>query len=224
MSILHTLSLQDRPIYKVTKTNGGAGCSTAELLAALMGGPDQIEVAYALVAKFGGLPAMLNATDTEIQEVNGIGLALAARLKAALEIGRRLMMVVPEDRVVIRSPGDTASVLMPELSHLEQEHFVVLVLNTRNEMMSKYTLYRGNGNSMTIRVAEVFQEAVRRGAASIIVAHNHPSGDPAPSPEDVAITRTLVQAGDLMGIEVLDHMVIGEQRFISMKERGLGFS
>lgn len=223
MSILHTLPLRERPVYKITKTNGGTGCSTVDLLAALMGGPEQIEVAYALIAKFHNLPTMLNATDTEIQEVNGIGLALAARLKAALEIGRRLMTTVPDDRAVLRSPGDAASILMPELSHLERERLVVLVLNTRNQLMSKFTLYQGSRDSMHIRTAEVFQEAVRRGAASIIVAHNHPSGDPAPSPEDIAITRTLIQAGKLMCIEILDHIIIGNQRFISMKERGLGF-
>ena len=223
MSILHTLQLRDRPAYKINKGDSPQ-CNTAELLAALAGGPGQLEIAYALIAKFNTLPSMLNAIDSEFQEVPGVGPVMAARLKAALEIGRRLMSEMPEDRVTIRSPSDTAQLLMAKMSHLEHEHFVVLMLNTRNQLMSKLTLYIGSRNSINIRVAEVFTEAVRRRAAAIIVAHNHPSGDPTPSPEDVNITRELVKAGNLLGIELLDHLVIGQQRFTSLRERGLGFS
>lgn len=222
MSILHTLPLRERPAYKIN-TIGSEICSMADLLAVVLGGPKQIEMAQALIARFGSLSAMLNGIDTEYQEVPGIGPALAARVKAALALGRRLVTEAPEDRIMLRSPGDTASILMPDLSHLEREHFVVLILNTRNQLMSKFTLYTGNGNSLNVRVAEVFTEAIRRRAACIIVAHNHPSGDPAPSPEDVAITRQLVEAGTLLGIELLDHIIIGHQRFVSLRERGLGF-
>lgn len=222
MSILHTLPLRDRPAYKVN-TTGSETCSTVDLIAAVLGGSEQIEMAHALVAKFGTLHAMASALDVECQEIPGIGPTLSARLQAALALGQRLATEALPGRISIRSPGDMAFVLMPELSHLEQEHFVLLILNIRNELMHKVTLYRGGGNAMFIRVSEVFQEAVRRGAACLIVAHNHPSGDPTPSPEDVAITHRLVEAGNLMDIELLDHIIIGHRRFVSLRERGLGF-
>jgi len=195
-----------------------------ELLAVLLGGADQIEMAYALIAKFGTLTAMLNASDTEFQEIPGIGPVVAARLKAALELGRRMMTESSEDPVMIKSPGDAACFLMPELMHLEQEHFVVLMLDTRMHLIGKVTLYKGSVNSLSVRTAEVFTEAIRRGASSIMVAHNHPSGDPSPSPEDIAITRVIKEAGEILAIELVDHIIIGRKRFISLRERGLGFS
>jgi DNA repair protein RadC len=112
---------------------------------------------------------------------------------------------------------------MLEMSGLEQEHLRVILLDTKNLVLSSPTIYQGNVNSSIIRVAEVFREAVRENATSLIVAHNHPSGDPTPSPEDVQVTRSFGEAGRLLGIEVLDHLVIGHQRFVSLKERGLGF-
>jgi len=156
-------------------------------------------------------------------QINGIGPAQAARIKAALEFGRRLMLTAPEGRYVIRSPADVAQLLMAEMSHLEQEHFKVLLLDTRNRMIDDVTLYIGSLNASHIRVGEVYRDAIRQNAASIIVAHNHPSGDPTPSPEDVAVTRHIVKAGNTMDIELLDHLVIGKQRFVSLRERGLGF-
>jgi DNA repair protein RadC len=112
---------------------------------------------------------------------------------------------------------------MPEMNNLEQEHTCAILLNTRNYVLSMPTIYIGNLNSTVIRVAELFRAGIRQNAASIIVAHNHPSGDPAPSPEDVAITRKMVEAGDLLGIEVLDHIIIGRNSFVSLKERQFGF-
>ena len=223
MSILHTLPLREHPVYKITK-RGSQYCNVTDLLAALMGGPEQIELAFALTAKFPTLPALLRASDVEIQEVSGIGPALAARIKAGLELGRRLMLEPLEEQVMIRSPGDIASLLMAEMVHLEREHFVVLMLGARNQLLCKQTLYMGNGNSTHIRVCEVFHEPVRRQATAIVVAHNHPSGDPTPSPEDVEATRQIVAAGKLLDIELLDHIIVGHGRFVSLKERGLGFS
>ena len=221
MSILHTLPLREHPVYKLSQ-KGGAHCSLTDLLAAIMGGPEQIEQAYALVSKFSSLSALSKAADTEIQEIAGIGPALAARIKAALEIGRRLVLEPLEEQVMIRSPGDIAALLMAELAHLDREHFIVLMLGARNQLLHKQTLYMGNGNCTHIRVCEVFHEPVRRQATAIIVAHNHPSGNPTPSPEDVETTRQLVAAGKLLDIELLDHLIIGHQRFVSLRERGLG--
>jgi len=126
---------------------------------------------------------------------------------------------------VIKSPADAANLLMYQLAALDQEYLFVILLDTRNRVMGKpFEVYHGSLNTSLIRVGEVFREAVKTNAAALIVAHNHPSGDPSPSPEDVAVTRALVEAGKLLDIDVLDHLVIGHHRFVSLKERGLGFS
>ncbi len=158
----------------------------------------------------------------DLTALPGVGESVAARLMAALEISRRLL--APEDeRLTIRSPADAAALLQPLLLHREQEYLYVLLLDTRNRVLGEpREVYHGSLNTSLIRVGEVFRDAIKANAAAIIVAHNHPSGDPAPSPEDVAVTRALVEAGKLLDCAVLDHLVIG-QRWTSMKERGLGF-
>jgi DNA repair protein RadC len=155
--------------------------------------------------------------------VRGLGPAKAAQLKAAIELGRRLALEAPEERPAINSPGDAAALVQYEMAALEQEHLRVLLLDTRNRVLDINELYHGSLNASLVRVGEVFKPAIRRNAAGILVVHNHPSGDPTPSPDDVAITRALVQAGRLLDIEVVDHLVIGQGRFVSLKERGLGF-
>jgi DNA repair protein RadC len=197
--------------------------STTELLACLLQTPYALDQAQELLVRFEGLPGLVQAFESEITETHGVGPAGAARIKAALEFARRLNVSAREDRPQIRSPSDLAVILMPEMAHLEREHFVVVCLDTRNNMIHKRTLYVGSINATYIRVAEVFQEPIRRNAAAVIVAHTHPSGDPSPSQDDVALTKQLVEAGHLLGMQVLDHLVIGDQRFVSMRERGLGF-
>jgi DNA repair protein RadC len=152
-----------------------------------------------------------------------MGTAKSAQVKAALELGRRMLLAAPEDRLEVRSPGDVARILMAEMSHLEQEQFRVVLLDTRNRVVAFETVYQGSLNTSYIRTAEVFRSAVKRNCNALIAAHNHPSGDPTPSPEDVAVTRQLVAAGRLLSIELLDHLVIGQQRFVSLRERELGF-
>jgi len=134
-----------------------------------------------------------------------------------------MLLASPEDRFVIRSPSDVAQLLMAEMAHLEQEHFRVLFLDSRNQLLGSETVYVGTLNSSHVRIAEVFRDAIKRNCAAIIVAHNHPSGDPTPSPEDVEVTRKLIAAGTLLNIDVLDHLTIGQQRYVSLRERGLGF-
>ena len=153
----------------------------------------------------------------------GIGVVKASRLKASLEFGRRVMINRPEERPQLTSPADAANLLMPDMVHLDRETLRLVLLDTRNRVMSTPTLYVGSLNSSVVRVGELFKAAIRENAAAIIVAHNHPSGDPNPSPEDVAVTRQIVQAGRLIDIPVLDHIVIGHQRYVSLKERQLGF-
>jgi DNA repair protein RadC len=154
---------------------------------------------------------------------HGIGEAKAAQIKAAIELGRRLTIESPEERPTINSPADAAALLQYEMSALEQEHLRVILLDTRNHVLDTVEVYRGSVNSSQVRVGEVFKAAVRRGAPAVIVVHNHPSGDPTPSPDDVAVTRAFVQAGKLLDVDVLDHLVIGQGRYVSLKERGLGF-
>jgi DNA repair protein RadC len=203
---------------------GPAAISTTEVLACLLQTPNALAQAGELLARFKSLAGILRASEQEICQIRGIGPSGAARLKAALECGRRLMTDAPADKVLVRSPGDVACMLMGEMSHLEQEHFRALMLDTRNRLISSRDVYVGTLNVSHIRVGEVFRDAIRTNAAAIIVAHNHPSGDPSPSPEDTEVTRQLVKAGDLVDVEVLDHLIIGQQRVISLRERGLGFT
>lgn len=216
------LPARERPLNRLRHV-GPAAVSTCELLACLLQTPNALDQAQELLARFEGLPGLVRASVSEITEVDGIGPANASRIKAALEFGRRLNLSVREDRLAVRSPSDLAATLLPEMAHLEREHFVVVSLDTRNRVLASETLYVGSLNATHIRVAEVFQEPIRRNAAAIIVAHNHPSGDPSPSPEDVNVTRQIREAGEILSIELLDHLVIGNQRFVSLRERGLGF-
>jgi len=220
--ILRALPLRERPFHRVQRD--ASACNLVELLAAVISGPRQIEIAHDLLGRLKDLDGLAQASMEELALSYGLGPVGAARLKAALELGRRALLAAPEDRLVVRSPADVAQVLMAEMSHLEQEHFRVLFLDTRNRVLDAETLYVGSLNASHIRVGEVYREAVRRNCAAIICAHNHPSGAADPSPEDVAVTRQIVEAGKLLDVECLDHLVIGRQRFVSLRERGLGFS
>ena len=202
---------------------GSGSLATAELLAVLLGTPHQITDAEKLLADFQGLPGIAQATWTELCQQDGIGHASTARIKAALELGRRLLVTAPSERPQVRTPADAANMLMAEMSLLSQEHLRTVLLDTRNRVLAIPTIYVGSLNSAQVRVGEVFREAIRANCASLIVVHNHPSGDPSPSPEDVQVTRLLVEAGSLLNIDVMDHLIIGRQRFVSLKERGLGF-
>ncbi len=218
--LLRSLPLRERPVERVAYA-GTQAVSLAELLAAVVGGQYQIEIALALLDRFGDVARIASAPVEALAQTPHLGRARAAALKAALELGRRLVQAQIEDRMVINSPEVVANLLMAEMSHLEQEHFRVLYLDTRNRLLGSDTLYVGSLNTAHVRVAEVFREAIKRNCAVLIVAHNHPSGDPTPSPEDVRVTRELRQAGDLLGIEVTDHLVIGRGRWMSLRERGL---
>ena len=224
---IKNLPAGDRPRERLSH-DGATALSTAELLAIIfrvgVGGENVIALSQRLLAKYGGLAGLARAPFTDLQEEHGLGEAKVATLKAAFELGRRLAITSPDERIQIRSPADAANLLMGEMSMLEQEHLRVMLLDTRNRVLAVPTIYIGSLNTSVIRVAEVFREAIRRNAAAVIIAHNHPSGDPTPSPEDVAVTRNIMQAGQLLDIEVLDHVVIGQQRFVSLKERGLAFS
>ena len=207
---------------------GPEALSDSELLAILLRtglrGMNAVQLARNLLLDSGGLTGLHSKSFGELCQMRGIGAAKAAQLKAAIELGRRLATVRPEERPKIQSPEDAAAQVLYEMGALEEERLRVLLLNTRNELMRIAEVYRGSLNSSLIRVGELFREAIRENAAAIIVVHNHPSGDPTPSPEDVAVTRAIVEAGKTMDIEVIDHLVIGKNRFVSLKARGLGFA
>ena len=224
--MIRDLPTGERPRERLAHAGEGA-LSTTELLAIILvtgvGGESVLDLSRRILSHYGGLPGLARASYAELRAMKGLGEAKTAQVKAALELGRRMLLAAPEDRFVVRSPADVAQLLMAEMAHLEQEHFRVLYLDTRNRLIGSETVYVGSLNASHIRVGEVFRGAVKRNCAAIIVVHNHPSGDPTPSPEDVEVTRQLVAAGKLLDIEVLDHLIIGQQRFVSLRERGLGF-
>ena len=217
----------ERPRERL-REHGARYLNNAELVAILLrsgvSGENAISQALRIIAKFDGLAGLARAEYAEIRDQHGVSDAKTCAIMAALELGRRIASLAPEERAGVSCPQDAANLLAAELSLLAQENLVALLLNTRNQVVARRTIYIGTVNSSTVRPAEVMRPAVRENAPSIIVAHNHPSGDPTPSPEDVAVTRDLVAAGKLLSIEVLDHLIIGSgQRFASLKEKGLGF-
>ena len=216
------LPASERPVNRLLAVGPGS-LSNTELLAAVLQTPDALTQAQQILGGFGGLRLLSKAAEREITHIDGLGRAAAARLKAALELASRMVVESIPDKYTVRSPADVAQLLMAEMSDLEQEHFKVLMLDTRNRLLADETVYVGSLNASHIRVGEVFRSAIRRNAAAIIAVHNHPSGDPTPSPEDVDVTRQLVAAGIMVDVELLDHLIIGQQRFVSLKERGLGF-
>lgn len=207
---------------------GAAALSTAELLAIILRvggrGENVIRMAERLLARFGGIAGLAQASFDELCQQHGMGEAKATQVKAALELGRRLLVAAPQDRPQVRSPSDVANLLMVEMGLLEQEHLRTVLLDTKNYVQRVANVYAGSLNAAVVRVGEVFREAIRANSASIIVVHNHPSGDPTPSPEDIRVTEMIVEAGHLLDIEVLDHLIIGRNRYVSLKERGLGFN
>jgi len=217
---------EERPRERLARV-GPQALSSAELLAIILrtgvGGENVLAMAQRLLANFDGLAGMARLELAQLTAEHGLGPAKAAQLLAAFELGRRLMVEAPEERYQIRSPGDAANLLMTMIGHKEQEHFVVMYLDTRNRVLDREILYKGSLNTSLVRVGEVFRGAVRRNCAGVIAAHNHPSGDPAPSAEDIALTRRLVDAGKLLEVELLDHVIIGHNRFVSLRERALGF-
>lgn len=220
------LASRERPRERLQRL-GAQALADAELIAILLRtgirGRSAVELGRSLLQALGGLTGLHSASFGELRAVPGVGPAKAAQIKAAIEVGRRLAVAEAGESPTIRSPQDAADLIQYEMGALEQEHFRVLLLDTRNRVLRQRDIYRGSLNASMIRIGEVFRDAVRENAAAIIVAHNHPSGDPSPSPEDVAVTRAIAEAGRMLDIELLDHLVIGRSSFVSLKAKGLGF-
>jgi DNA repair protein RadC len=221
--MIRDVHIADRPRERLIR-QGAESLSNQELIAILLRtGTKQESVlvlANRILSSFDKIQDLKDATIEELMQVKGVGKAKAVQLLAAAEIGKRMYRKHSEGRYTIRSPEDAAAYLMTDMASLNQEHFVVLFLNVKNEILHKQTIFIGSLNSSIVHPREIFREAVKRSAASIIVAHNHPSGNPSPSPEDIEVTKRLIEAGSIMGIELLDHVIIGDHQFLSLKEKG----
>jgi len=214
------MAIEDRPQRRAFSVGFG-NLSTAELMALLLPAPDALDMARDLLDTFGGVWKLHEAEINELTQIAGVGEARARMIKAAIELGRRAMVGPLEERPRVDSPAAAANLLMPEMITLKREELRVILLDTRNRVMGVRTIYQGSLNTAVARISEIYRPAIVNDAAAIILAHNHPSGTPDPSPEDVNITREVAQAGDMLSIALLDHIIIGWHRFVSLKERGL---
>jgi len=199
--------------------------SEIELLALLLRSGTQeanvLELAAQVFARFGGLKGLAAASCAELGTVRGVGPAKAALIQAALELGRRISARPGEIRPAIRCPDDVASLMMDEMRGLDREHFRALLLNAKHQVLCVDRIAVGTLSQSSVHARELFKNAIKRNAAAVIVVHNHPSGDPSPSKEDLDVTKRLARAGDIIGISILDHVVIGDNNFVSFKASGL---
>ena len=215
------LPSQERPRERLQHF-GPQALSMAELLAIILRtgskGDNALELANKLLTKYEGLPGLVRADFRELCAEHGMGEAKSAQIKAALEIGRRLATVQVDSRYRISTPGDAANLVMLDMAYLDTEQVRILLLDAKSQLVEKINSYQGTANSSVLRAAEVFRPAIIRNCPGLILCHNHPSGDPTPSKEDIETTKQLVAAGRILDIELVDHIIIGHQRFVSLKE------
>jgi DNA repair protein RadC len=220
------LPLSERPRERLGQA-GPAALSTAELVGLVWGtglpGIPAEALAEEALSRLDGLSGLASASAADLAALPGVGPARAARMAAAFELGRRAMTAWPEKRWMIRAPRDLADRLLPEMGRLEREELRVVLLDARNGVRSVATVYVGNVSAALVRVGELFRDGVRRQAAGLILVHNHPSGDPSPSPDDLHLTAEAVAAGRLLDLPVLDHVILGHGTFVSLRDRGIPF-
>jgi len=220
--LIRELPSGERPRERLLR-HGPGGLSDHELVAIIWRtgtrSESVLDLARRVLVRFGGLEGLARASIGELAAEKGVGTVKAVELKAALELGRRLATLRPSERPVVKSPEEVAGLVMAEMAWLAQEQLRVLLLNSKNQVMANRLVYQGSVNAAQVRIGELFREAVRENCPAIIMVHNHPSGDPTPSPEDVQVTRAALEAGRLLDIDVLDHVVIGHARFCSIRER-----
>lgn len=223
---IHDLPTSERPRERLLN-NGAHVLSNAELFAILLSTGTKEKSAVALAETIltyaqEGLRFFTDCTVEELSKIKGIGLAKSAKIIAAVELGKRIALSSKVNNYSkIKSPDDVSNIIMENMRYLKKEYFSILLLNTKNEVISLENISIGNLNSSIVHPREVFVKAIKRSSSSIILAHNHPSGDPKPSNEDIQITRRLVEAGKLIGIAVLDHIIIGDGVYCSLKEEHL---
>jgi DNA repair protein RadC len=223
---IREIPADERPRERLAM-RGAAGLSAAELIGLVWGsgsrGRSAVDLADDALARHDGLTGLARATELELVALPGVGSAKAAQLTAAFELGRRLMADWPTGRWTIRSPRDIADRLLLQMGRLEREELRVVLLNTKNVVLRISTVYQGNVSSSLVRVGELFRDAVRLNATGVILVHNHPSGDPTPSPDDLHLTAEALAAGRLLDIDVLDHLVVGHDAYVSLRDRGVSF-
>ena len=222
---VHDLPPGERPRERLLKL-GSEALSAQEVLALILGrgikGESVIEISQKLLSRFGNLKGVANASVEELTQTKGIGPAKAAQIKAALELSKRLEADVGEKpQPILKSPEDVAAVVRSQLKGKKKEHFLVLCLDTRNRLINRKLVSIGSLDTSIVHPREVFKEAVSSCAASVIFAHNHPSGDPEPSKEDVELTKRLAKAGEIIGIDVLDHIIVCDKSYLSLKAKSL---
>jgi DNA repair protein RadC len=218
------LPKQERPRERLQKF-GPEALSAQELLALVIGRgipkKSVINIAQELLSRFGNIKAIGQATIEELSQIKGIGLAKAAQIKACFELGRREDLEPELKNFDIKEPETVVKAVRASIKDKAKEHFKLILLNPRNKIIGISTISVGTLNASLVHPREVFKDAIMHSAASVVLAHNHPSGDPEPSEDDIKITKTLVDSGKILGIEVLDHIIIGKESFKSFKEEGL---
>jgi DNA repair protein RadC len=220
------LPQQERPRERLA-LHGPAALSAVELISLLWGsgapGTSSLEAAADALCRHEGLVGLARAADRELEEVPGVGPVRAAQLAAAFELGRRVVTDWPPGRWTVRGPRDVGERLVPQMGYLEREELRVVLLNTRNTVLRVVTVYQGNVSSSLVRIAELFRDAIRLNASGLILVHNHPSGDPTPSPDDMRLTAETLAAGRLLDIGLLDHLIVAGSGFVSLRDRGVAF-
>jgi DNA repair protein RadC len=220
------LPLYERPRERLALHGAGA-LSAAELIGVLWGsgtrGHTAVDAAFDALRRHEGLVGLARATDVELGAVPGVGPVRAAQLSAAFELGRRLVTDWPQGRWTVRAPQDVGERLVPQMGYLEREELRVVLLNTRNAVLRQVTVYQGNVSSSLVRIGELFRDAVRLNATGVILVHNHPSGDSTPSPDDLRLTAEALAAGRLLDIQLLDHLIVAGDTFVSLRDRGVTF-
>ncbi|WP_275402165.1 RadC family protein [Shimazuella alba] len=221
--LIQDLPIDERPRERMMRL-GQANLSNSELIALLLrtgtAGVSATHLAENLLSKTGGLRGLANMSLNELMNLKGIGPAKAIQLVAGLELGRRITRTLPEEKPRMQSPDDVANYVMDEMRYLTQEHFVCIYLDTKHCVIEKKCVFIGSLDASVVHPREVLRAAILASASAFICIHNHPSGDPSPSREDIEVTELLYQASMTVGIDLLDHIIIGDQRFISLKERG----
>jgi DNA repair protein RadC len=218
------LPRQERPRERLQKF-GPEALSAQELLALVIGRgipkKSVINIAQELLAKFGNIRAISQATIEELCQIKGIGLAKAAQIKACFELGKREDLEPELKDFDIKNPESVVKAIRASIKDKAKEHFKLILLNPRNKIISISTISIGTLNASLVHPREVFKDAIVHSAASVVLAHNHPSGDPEPSEDDITITKRLIEAGKILGVEVIDHIIVGKNGFFSFKEKGL---
>jgi len=223
---IREVPVAERPRERLA-LRGAGGLSTSELIGLVWvsgtRGRSSVDLAADVLARHDGLTGLARATELELAATGGVGEVRAAQLVAAFELGRRLLADWPSGRWTIRGPHDLADRLILQMGRLEREELRVVVLDTKNHVLRVATVYQGNVSASLVRVGELFRDAVRLNAAGVILVHNHPSGDPTPSPDDLHLTAEALAAGRLLDIQLLDHLVIGHDAYASLRDRGVAF-